>query len=173
MENDRKGDICSPFFISSVENMLSNEQTKFIEDQLMVALAETDLFVVESHFLPDSRIEIFLDSDSGVTIKQCTLIARHINKALIEKYGEEFDYELEVGSAGLEHPLKEHRQYVKNIGRQLEVTFLDGAYLEGKLTEVGEEQFTIQYIPAKAKHKKELRSIRFDETKSVLVGVTF
>lgn len=106
MENDRKGDICSPFFISSVENMLSNEQTKFIEDQLMVALAETDLFVVESHFLPDSRIEIFLDSDSGVTIKQCTLIARHINKALIEKYGEEFDYELEVGSAGLEHPLR-------------------------------------------------------------------
>lgn len=173
MENDRKGDICSPFFIPTFEHMLSNEETKFIESLLQEAIAETDLFVVEAKFLPGRRIEIFLDSDSGVTIKHCTGVARHINKSLEEKYGEEFDYELEVSSAGLEHPLKEHRQYVKNIGRQLEVTFADGAYLEGKLMEVGEENFTIQFIPAKAKHKKELKSIRFDETKTVLVGVTF
>ena len=51
----------------------------------------------------------------------------------LEEQFPDWSYELEVSSAGLEHPLKMLRQYKKNIGRNLEVHLHDGKLMEGKL----------------------------------------
>ena len=51
------------------------------------------------------------------------------------------DFSLEVSSPGLDEPLKLHRQYLKNIGRFVEVIEQDGTRKEGKLlsvTEIGD-----------------------------------
>jgi ribosome maturation factor RimP len=37
------------------------------------------------------------------------------------------DFSLEVSSPGLDEPLKLHRQYKKNIGRQVELVLQDGS----------------------------------------------
>ena len=37
----------------------------------------------------------------------------------------EGDFSLEVSSPGIDEPLVLNRQYVKNMGRKVEVTFLD------------------------------------------------
>ena len=47
-------------------------------------------------------------------------------------------FHLEVSSPGLDEPLKLHRQYLKNIGRKVEVLLKDGRKIEGKLLEVNE-----------------------------------
>jgi ribosome maturation factor RimP len=150
----------------------ATHQTAIIQ-LLNEAIADTDLFLIESRFLPNSKIELFLDADSAVTIQQCTKIARHIIKNIDEKYGEDFNYELEVSSAGLEHPLMNHRQYVKNIGRKIELTLTDGTEYDAKLVAVNELDFQIEYTLAKAKHKKEQKAIPFTAVKTAFIGVTF
>jgi ribosome maturation factor RimP len=55
-------------------------------------------------------------------------------------------YRLEVSSAGVDYPLKSPRQYSKNIGRDLSMTFLDGEDMKGKLVEVKEESFVVHEL---------------------------
>jgi ribosome maturation factor RimP len=61
------------------------------------------------------------------------------------------DFSLEISSPGLDEPLKLHRQYVKNIGRFVEVIKEDGMKLEGKLLNVTEKEITIEEQRGKGK----------------------
>ena len=148
--------------------ILKPELQSFIASQLL----DTDLFVVEFKILPFDKIEIFLDADSSVTIAQCTKLARAINKWMEEKHSEVI-YELEVSSAGLEHPLQSARQFTKNVGRVLEVMMPDGKMMEGKLVACSHLDFTLEYQNPKAKHRREQIIIQYSEPKEVLVGVSF
>ncbi len=152
--------------------MINQEQKNIIETGLQQGIADSDMFLVELKYLPFDKIEIFLDADSGVTIQQCTKIARAINHQLEEQFPD-WSYELEVSSAGLEHPLKMLRQYKKNIGRNLEVHLPDGKLIEGKLLNADEQGFTIEYQLPKAKHKKEQKTFSYNDVKEVFVGVSF
>jgi ribosome maturation factor RimP len=46
---------------------------------------------------------------------------------------EEYDFELRVSSAGLDHPFTLPRQYIKNIGRSIEVELRDGTFTQESL----------------------------------------
>ncbi len=152
--------------------MLSNQQKENIENVMQQGIAGSDTFVVDIKYSSANKIDIFLDAESGMTIEKCTKLARAINKHL-EEFEPALDYELEVSSAGLEHPLKMLRQYKKNIGRNLEVHLADGILIEGKLLNADEQGFTIEYQLPKSKHKKEQKTFTFDEVKEVFVGVSF
>ncbi len=152
--------------------MINQEQKNIIETGLQKGIAESDMFLVELKYLPFDKIEIFLDADSGVTIQQCTKIARAINHQLEETFPD-CNYELEVSSAGLEHPLKMLRQYKKNVGRTLEVHLPDGKLIEGKLVSADESGFVLEYQLPKAKHKKEQKTFTYNDVKEVFVGVSF
>ena len=106
-------------------------------------LEGTDCFVVEVTVAPDNRINVEIDSDTGVDIDTCARITR----AIEARYDRDVeDYELEVGSAGLTAPLKIRRQYEKNIGNDVEVLTHDGRKLTGRLTAVSDDgtSFTIE-----------------------------
>jgi ribosome maturation factor RimP len=170
----RKGDVKSPFSLpaNKVLTMIQSALKSELQEFALSQLVGTDLFVVDFKVLPFDKIEFFLDADSSVTIAQCTKLARTINKWMEEKHPEVI-YELEVSSAGLEHPLQSLRQYKKNIGRQLEVMTPDGKMIEGKLLECDENSFTIEFQSPKAKHKRVQATFKYSETKEVLVGVSF
>jgi ribosome maturation factor RimP len=53
------------------------------------------------------------------------------------------DFSLEVSSPGLDEPLKLHRQYLKNINRNVEVTLKDGSRIEGVMALVSEESIGV------------------------------
>jgi ribosome maturation factor RimP len=158
--------------ISEESKMVSEEKKQLIESGLQQAIAGTDLFLVDLKFLPYDKIEVFLDADSAVQIQQCTSIARLLNKKIEEQFPD-WNYELEVSSAGLEHPLKTLRQFKKNIGRKLEVHLHEGKLIEGKLIEADEKKIKIESTSAKAKHKKEEHTFLYDAVKEVFVGVSF
>ena len=75
-------------------------------------------------------------------------------------------YTLEVSSPGLDFPLLLHRQYVKNIGRTLEVETNEGEKLEGTLLKVNEETIELNF-------KNESQSLKFEEIKQSKVKVSF
>lgn len=109
---------------------------EFIEKKL----EGSDMFLVEVKVTPRNEITVELDSDSVVDIDSCVSLTREIEKAFDR---EEEDYELEVGSAGITTPFKVYRQYVKNIGREVEVLAKDGKKYKGVLREVDAAGFTV------------------------------
>jgi len=111
------------------------------------AIAGTDNFLVDVTVTPQNSITVEIDNDAGVDIDTCAAITRDI-EAAIDRNIE--DYDLEVGSAGLTSPFKVRRQYLKNIGREVEVFASGNRRLRGILTEAGDDSFTIR-VPEKVK----------------------
>jgi ribosome maturation factor RimP len=107
-------------------------------------------------------LEIFIDTDSGVTIDQCASFSRILSSQLETEphLAEMFPlaFRLEVSSPGLGRPLKWERQYVKNIGRTLAVKYKDteGKYLtvEGKLLAVENGALDLAIAPPKKVSQK-------------------
>lgn len=104
-----------------------------IEELVNQKIGQSDLFLVEILIRKGNRISVFIDSDSGVIIKDCVELSRFIEKNLDR---ETEDFEIEVSSAGLDRPLKLLRQFQKNIGNMLKIITTDNNTLTGKLTEV-------------------------------------
>jgi ribosome maturation factor RimP len=117
--------------------MITKEQiTQLIEDKI----AGSDMFIVDVHVRPGNVIDVTMDGDSGITIEACTDIHRHI---LHEIDREVEDYSLEVSSPDLMKPLKVLRQYMKNIGRTVQVKLNDKSKCEGLLQSASESGITL------------------------------
>ena len=94
-------------------------------------LKENGIFLVDSEVRKGNHIRVFIDSLDGVTIEECAKLSRVIESG-IEREIEDFD--LEVSSPGLDAPLRVYPQYIKNIGKDLEIIKTDGINLKGRLT---------------------------------------
>ena len=148
-----------------------NNITGFVNEQLV----DTDVFLVEAKVLPGNNIRVYLDADSGVTIDKCIKVNRALYKHLEESgLFPNNDFAIEVSSPGVDEPLRMHRQYTKNIGRNVEVTLTDETKKTGKLIAVGGEEINIEEIEGKGKNKiMKTNSILFNQIKHTKVLVTF
>ena len=54
------------------------------------------------------------------------------------------DFSLDVSSPGLDQPLKMHRQYQKNVGRDVQLKIRDAGKVVGKLIAATEDEIVIQ-----------------------------
>ncbi|SHL89483.1 ribosome maturation factor RimP [Chitinophaga jiangningensis] len=134
---------------------------------------DPDNFLVDIRIKPTNNIKLFLDGDKGVPVDKLVSFNRALYALLEEKaLFPDGDFSLEVSSPGLDEPLKLHRQYLKNIGRKVEATFLDGTSKEGTLTAVTDEGFTIEELIGKKKEKKSTE-IKFNEIKHTKVCIVF
>ena len=134
-----------------------------------------DLFLVDIRIKPTNNIKIFLDADSGLPIERCTKINRRLYK-VIEEMGlyPDGNFSLEVSSPGIDEPLKLHRQFVKNTGRNLEVIKNDDSKIEGKLTGVDEKMITLEFIEGKNKKAvQHIVEVPIEEIKTATVQIKF
>ena len=141
------------------------------------AIEGIDFFIVDLRIEPGNRIVVEIDSPDGMDIDTCASITKKIESAFNR---DEEDYELEVGSAGLTAPFKVKEQYLKNLGKEIEVLTTDGRKLKGVLTAVNAGDYVIE-VPSKVKVPGEKRpktvmtpvTINFDQTKSAKHIFTF
>jgi len=103
---------------------------------------EKTLFLISLKIGSDNSIRIILDGDQGVTLKNCMNVSRAIEHNLDR---EEYDFSLEVASAGVGSPLLNSRQFIKNIGRKLQVDLEDTNPIEGTLTAADDQAFTLEW----------------------------
>lgn len=138
-------------------------------------LTDSSLFIVDvviSSRQGPRKVLVLLDGDSGVSIDHCANLSRELAAALDENNWIVDNYTLEVSTAGIDHPLKLVRQYVKNIGRRIKVKTKD-ELVEGKLTEVvGDEKIIITRETGKKKETV-TQEIPFSEIEKTLVMVSF
>jgi ribosome maturation factor RimP len=146
-----------------------------IADLIEEHLTGTDKFLVDFSVSTSNHIIVFIDGDNGVTISDCVALSRKIESNLDR---ETEDFELDVSSAGLDLGLRVKRQYVKNIGRSVDVKLNDNTKITGILKAVDENTITIELFPTKKKKKTDeiidlTKIIDFKDIKETKVVITF
>jgi ribosome maturation factor RimP len=144
-----------------------------------LVLQELDekMFLVDVSVSPSNVIQVYIDSFDGLTIDKCVAISRSIEQKLDR---DEEDFELQVSSPGLTEPFKVTKQYLKNVGRDLEVVTNEGQKLEGELLEADDEEILLKTARRKkveGHKKKQLiekeHQLKYGEIKSAKVVVSF
>lgn len=139
-------------------------------------IASTENFLVEVKVNP-GKIAVIIDHPKGVKIEDCVAINRFLHQKLDETTI--FDrYELEVGSPGMEEPLKILPQYLKRIGREVSIITFDGLKRKGTLLTADENHIEIseEIITKEGKKKviqKKHTSIPFTDIKETRVIFSF
>lgn len=111
-----------------------------LDNLLQKKLAELDLFLVELNVSADHVVTVYADGMNNISIEQCTDIARFLRSEL----GESADsYEITVSSPGLDKPFRNFNQYLKNIGKPVEIVTSEGNKLEGKINSATEQEVVI------------------------------
>ncbi|MBT8178044.1 MAG: ribosome assembly cofactor RimP [Eudoraea sp.] len=118
--------------------MLKEKVAQLLEQELK---ASPSLFLIDFKVTPDQTIKIVIDGDEGVRLKDCVQVSRAIERELDR---EEYDFSLEVTSAGATAPLVNPRQYLKNIGRKLAVRTAESQF-EGNLAEADENRIILEW----------------------------
>lgn len=149
-----------------------------VEGLLKQGLDENpSLFLVDLNISDSYKITVTLDGDNGVTLQDCIDISRVIEQNLDR---EEQDFSLEVASAGVSSPLKNTRQYKKNIGRTLKVKTQSGETIEAELAEANDDFIVLKWKsrePKKIGKGKETvenqREIPYSGIKEAIVTIIF
>ena len=137
-----------------------------------------DCFLVDLQLHNNQKLEVFLDSDTGITFKKCQKISRYLEQYLDEEGWLGPKYTLEVSSPGISRPLVKIRQYLKNIGRKVEVKTKEGEKRTGTLISATDESITLEekvrIKEGKRKKTKVLETvIPFDNIEKTVVQISF
>lgn len=127
-----------PFFVKYTKRMISKDT---VIQLITETLSETDYYLVDLQIKSDNSILIEIDAFEGVSLDFCVEVSKYIESKLDREVE---DFELQVSSAGLTEPFKVLKQYEKNIGNEVEVLTKKGEKISGVLTEVTENNFTIE-----------------------------
>lgn len=137
-----------------------------------------DCFPVEVVLRPGNRLEVYFDSDSGVTFSKCKSVSRFLESHLDSESWLGEKYTLDVSSPGIGRPLAFIRQYPRNIGRTVEVTLRNDTKHKGILRDVSAENIIVEEkarIEQNGKKKNVILQtvIPFDNIQSTVVKVVF
>ena len=155
--------------------MNSENQVIAVEKKLSELLTELPgYFLVEVSVKPTNNVKVFVDADQGAAIDQLSRINRALYKWVEENLFPNGDFSIEVSSPGLEEPLKLNRQYLKNVGRMVEIVLKNGLKKEGKLISVSQNEIVIEEERGKGKKKEVIQHIILkEEIKTTKVQVKF
>ncbi|HCX03028.1 MAG TPA: ribosome maturation factor RimP [Clostridiales bacterium] len=136
------------------------------EEILNEILVDEDIFLVEVDYTKENNIyylKVYLDTEDGITIDQCSDVSRVLSNKLDELDYIEDSYFLEVSSPGLDRPFKTYEDFKRNINELIEVNLYakkNGEKLyTGKLINIEDDSITIKI---ENKEKKEIK-FKIDE----------
>ncbi len=97
-----------------------------INSLLQSLLQQENIFLVEVLIRGKRQskvVEIYIDTDSGITSGQVSQVSRGIADIFEKENLIEGRYRLDVSSPDLSRPIKLFRQYNKNIGRKFKIEY--------------------------------------------------
>ena len=153
---------------------------KEIERLVEERIQELDngLYVVEMTISSSNVIRIEIDKiNGGVTVADCVSVSRNVEHNLDR---EKADFELHVSSAGLDKPFRHINQYIKNVGRTINVQTKDNRTIEGEIVKVADEKIILsaeemQLLEGKKKKEKVevIYEIMLTEIKEANIVISF
>ncbi|MBI5214661.1 MAG: hypothetical protein HY960_02805 [Ignavibacteriae bacterium] len=134
-----------------------------LQDALIPLIEEKQAYLIELTFKKSKYgnvVEVFIDTETGVTSALCTELSRSFHQAL-EGFGFlQSKYNLVVSSPGFDRPLKYPKQFPKHRGKKLSVKHNDGEKVvvtTGQLLEVTDSGIQLQL------EKEQIKEFLFDE----------
>jgi ribosome maturation factor RimP len=151
--------------------MITKEKVQSLVEEVLLP----DQFVVDVTVSLGNSILVFVDSDTGISVGECVEISRHIEHSLDR---ETEDFSLEVSSPGLSGPFKVLRQYLKNIGREVEVVTKSGEKQKGILKSAHSAGFELEVVVKEKVDGKKVETTKtltydFDQIKTVKIVISF
>jgi ribosome maturation factor RimP len=135
--------------------MITKEKVQFLVEEVL----SDDMFIVDITVGAANQILVSVDSDAGISVGECVQISRHVEGSLDREVE---DFSLEVSSPGLSTPLKVLRQYLKNIGREVEVVTNSGEKQKGILKSADSKGFVLSFVV-----KGKVNGMKVEESKSM------
>ncbi len=154
--------------------MLQDKVEKLLDEALE---ERPSLFLIDLKISTANQITIIIDGDEGVSLQDCVDVSRAIEHNIDR---EEYDFSIEVASAGATEPITNPRQYLKNIGRKLKVKTVEGDKIEGRLEAVSDDGITLTWKArepkpvGKGKHTVEKETVlEYNNIKEAKAVITF
>lgn len=136
----------------------------------------SDGFLVDIKKGRGDKIQVFIDRmEKNIEIATCAELSRKLEHILEEEGWVGEKYTLEVSSPGMTNPFKVEQQYLKAIGKNVEVLFSDGIRTEGVLKSIKDDIIVVdEYHKEKGKAPVITpRKIQLNEVKSVKKKINF
>ncbi len=125
------------------------------------ALKEEE-FLVDCKISNSNQITVYVDGFQKFNVDDC----RRINKAIeagLDRNKE--DFELTVSTPGLDKPFKVREQYIKYVGKNIQVILKDGKKLIAELQRVDNDGIKIAYRQNKKQFQEKLMYDEISKTK--------
>ena len=127
----------------------TEEEVEKIVAAILVGQNEIELVDVEYVKERGRILRVLIDKDGGVGIDDCQNLSEKLEKELDRADIIKEEYSLEVSSPGLERVLKKPRDFEREKGKAVNVSFyapMDGKKnIVGKLTDFDGETLTLDY----------------------------
>lgn len=121
-----------------------------------------DVYMVDLAVYENGVINLILDSDNNLTLATCASVHKKLSRELVQIDG---NFSIKVMSAGVGESLKLRRQYIKNIGKKLEIITFDKQTISGEISQADNRQVEISWSK---RQKKDLgkgkRTVHFTKT---------
>jgi ribosome maturation factor RimP len=128
---------------------LGTEILQQVEELTRPIVERRGAYVVEARLRGEKKgkvLEIFIDTDEGVSTDVCAEVSRELSAALDAAETVRGSYQLVVSSPGTDTPLRFLRQYRKNVGRTMAIRRRGIlAPVEGQLTEIDGETVVLRH----------------------------
>jgi len=107
--------------------MKESNKIEQIKNQILPILDSHNVDLVDLELKgksPSQVLRIFVDIDGGISLSQCENLSREISDLLDTKDLIVGHYRLEVSSPGLDRPLKDERDFKRNLNRNVRIKYI-------------------------------------------------
>lgn len=103
-----------------------NEILEKIKERIEPVLDKLNVYLIDLTLSKVKKVNkyiFFIDKDTYVTVDDCSMVSREIEKILVDENFISPDDQIEVSSPGVDRPLKFLRQFTKHKGKFFSVTY--------------------------------------------------
>ncbi|MGE8204046.1 ribosome maturation factor RimP [Heyndrickxia sp. NPDC080065] len=151
--------------------------TDVVEELVTPIIQDMDLELVEIEYVKEGKnwfLRIFIDKEDGIDIEECGIVSERLGEKLDELDPIPNNYFLEVSSPGAERPLKKEKDFVKAVGKNVNIkTYeqIDGEkQFEGRLLEFNGETLKLEI---KIKTRVKEVEIPFEKVAKARLAILF
>ena len=94
-------------------------------EELLIQIIEEQQFeLVDVEYVKEGGtwyLRAYIDKEGGITVDDCEMVSRRMSQLLDETDFIEESYIFEVSSPGLGRPLKKEKDYVRSMGKEIEI----------------------------------------------------
>ncbi len=156
---------------------MSKKVTEVVTELAQPIIEQLGLELVDVEYVKEGKdwfLRVFIDNESGIDLEQCAAVSEGLSEILDEKDPIENLYFLDVSSPGAERPLKKEQDFLKAIGKQVNIKtyepIQDEKKFEGKLISYSSEEVQLELT---IKTRKKMITIPTQKIASARLAVTF